>query len=154
MTFLLSNKNIAETSQDLFAHNTAYLTPILKSLGAPDANILKLIENETESSLKPWTRYFLGYNPSVEIEKLQIPVLSLNGSKDQQVDAKVNQDAIRAALIKGKNKNYKVLELENLNHMFQECNTGAISESKDIEQTISPMALEIISNWVFEKTRR
>ncbi|MEH6536215.1 MAG: alpha/beta fold hydrolase [Psychroserpens sp.] len=150
---LLSNKSIPEIGRELFAHNTAFLTPILKSLGAPDANISKFIENETKTSLKPWTRYFLSYNPSVEIEKLQIPVLSLNGSKDQQVNAAINQNAIRAALIKGNNMNYKVLELENLNHMFQECKTGDINEYKDIEQTISPMVLEIISNWVLSVTK-
>ncbi len=150
---LLSNKSSDEIGRELLAHNTAFLTPILKSLGAPDANISKFIKNETESSLKPWTRYFLSYNPSVEIEKLQIPVLSLNGSKDQQVNATINQDAIRTALIKGKNKNYKVLELENLNHMFQECETGDIKEYKDIEQTMSPMVLEIISNWIVSVTK-
>ena len=44
----------------------------------------------------------------------------------------MNQSAIRNALIKGKNKNYKVLELENLNHMFQQCETGDIKEYKNI----------------------
>ncbi|WP_034058800.1 alpha/beta hydrolase family protein [Lacinutrix jangbogonensis] len=150
---ILSNKNSDEIRSELLAHNTTFLTPILKALGASDANISKFIINETESSLKPWTRYFLGYNPSHEIEKLQIPVLSLNGSKDQQVDATINQDAIRAALIKGKNENYKVLELENINHMFQECKTGSIKEYKDIEQTMSPVVLEIISNWIVEVTK-
>jgi len=134
----------------LNAHNKAYLTPILKSLGAPDENILKFIEKETETVLRPWSTYFYDYNPANEFGKLKIPVLSLNGNKDQQVDASINQKAIRNALIKGKNKSYKILELENLNHLFQECATGSISEYKTIEQTISPVALKEISNWIFE----
>jgi len=134
----------------LNAHNEAYLTPILKSLGAPDENILKFIEKETETILRPWSTYFNNYNPANEFEKLKIPVLSLNGNKDQQVDASINQEAIRNALIKGKNKNYKIVELENLNHLFQECVTGDINEYKDIEQTMSPIALKEISNWILE----
>ncbi len=78
-------------------------------------------------------------------------MLSLNGSKDVQVNATVNQNAIRNALIKGNNKNYKIIELENLNHLFQECATGDINEYKDIEQTMSPIALKEISNWILKR---
>ena len=36
------------------------------------------------------------------------------------------------------------------NHLFQECNTGDMNEYKDIEQTMSPIALEEISKWILE----
>ena len=55
-----------------------------------------------------------------------MPVLSLNGNKGKQVDTKINQESIRRALIKWKNKNYKKGELENLNHFFKECERGKI----------------------------
>tara|TARA_R110002126_G_scaffold124451_1_gene266403 strand:+ start:18959 stop:20359 length:1401 start_codon:yes stop_codon:yes gene_type:complete len=145
-----SDKEISQKRKELLAHNEAYLAPILKSLGAPDENISKFIKNETESGLKPWNTYFFNYNPAEEFEKLRIPVLSLNGSKDTQVDATVNQNAIRQALIEGKNENYKIVELENLNHFFQECETGKIDEYQKIEQTISPIALKEISTWILE----
>ena len=93
-------------------------------------------------------RYFYNYNPATEFEKLSCPVLSLNGSKDTQVEAKTNQDGIRKALIKGENKDFKIIELEGLNHLFQECKTGKITEYTEIEETFSPKALELISNWV------
>ena len=145
-----SNNEIPHKRKELTAHNMTYLTPILKSLGATDENISAFIKNETDGVLKPWNKYFFNYNPADEFEKLSIPVLSLNGSKDIQVNATINQNAIRNALIKGKNKNYKILELEDLNHLFQECTTGDINEYKNIEQTISPIALKEISNWIFE----
>jgi len=145
-----SNREISQKREELTAHNKTYLTPILKSLGATDENISKFILNETEGVLKPWNKYFFNYNPADEFEKLSIPVLSLNGSKDTQVNATINQNAIRNALIKGDNKNYKIVELENLNHLFQECTTGDIDEYKELEQTISPIALKEISNWIFE----
>ncbi|MBG7631552.1 MAG: alpha/beta fold hydrolase, partial [Bacteroidetes bacterium] len=145
-----SNNEISQKREALTAHNKTYLAPILKNLGATNENISKFIINETETLLKPWSTYFYNYNPAVEFEKLSVPVLSLNGSKDTQVNAPINQNAIRNALIKGNNKNYKIVELENLNHLFQECATGDINEYKDIEQTISPIALKEISNWIFE----
>ena len=145
-----SNKEISQKRKELMAHNNMYLAPILKSLGAPDKNISKFIINETETVLKPWNTYFFNYNPADEFEKLRIPILSLNGSKDTQVDAAVNQNEIRKALMKGENKNYKIIEIEGLNHLFQECKTGNINEYKEIEQTISPIALKEISNWILE----
>ena len=145
-----SNKDILQKRKELTVHNNSYLAPILKNLGAPDENISTFIKKETDGVLKPWNTYFFNYNPADEFEKVSIPVLSLNGSKDIQVNATINQNAIRNALIKGNNKNYKIVELENLNHLFQECTTGNLNEYKDIEQTISPIALKEISNWIFE----
>lgn len=145
-----SDAELAQKRIELAAHNESYIEPILTSLGASQENISKLLENETETLLRPWNRYFFSYNPSDEFEKLSIPVLSLNGTKDVQVDATINQDAIRKALIKGGNENYKILSLDGLNHLFQECETGKIEEYKEIEQTMSPIALEEISKWVLE----
>ncbi|CAN5389687.1 alpha/beta fold hydrolase [soil metagenome] len=145
-----SNKDISQKRKELTAHNNSYLTPILKSLGATDKNISAFIKKETESVLKPWNTYFFNYNPADEFEKLSIPVLSLNGTKDIQVDATINQNAIQNALIKGNNKTYKIVELKNLNHLFQECETGKIEEYKKIEQTMSPIALKEISDWILE----
>ena len=148
-----SNKEISQKREELLAHTNIYLAPILKSIGATDENISRFIKKEIDRLLTPWNIYFLNYNPADEFEKLSIPVLSLNGSKDIQVDATINQNAIRNALIKGNNKNYKIVELENLSHSFQECVTCDINEYKDIEQTISPIALKEISNWILETIR-
>ena len=63
----------------------------------------------------------------------------------------MNQDGIRNALIKGGNKDYKIVELENLNHFFQECKTGRMDEYRKIEQTFSPKALKEISSWILKK---
>jgi hypothetical protein len=123
-------------------------------LGAPEKNINAFIENQVKTSNKPWNRYFLKYNPADEFEKLKIPVLSLNGSKDTQVDAKINQTGIKNALIKGRNKDFKIVELEGLNHFFQECETGNMNEYRKIDQTFSPIALKEISNWVLKRVKQ
>jgi hypothetical protein len=38
--------------------------------------------------------------------------------------------------------------LPGLNHLFQTSKTGAISEYSRIEETISPLALETMLNWL------
>jgi len=151
IAIVTSNKSDSEIKKQLTIHYNNFLRPILTSLNVPEEKINLFIESQLKRSLKPWSRYFLQYNPADEIEKLQIPVLSLNGTKDTQVNAKINQEGIRKALKKGGNKDYKILELENLNHFFQECETGKIDEYSKIEQTFSPTALKEISNWILKR---
>jgi alpha/beta superfamily hydrolase len=150
IAIVTSNKSETEIKKELTKHYNDFLRPILTSLNVPEEKINLFIDGQLKTSLKPWSRYFLQYNPADEIEKLQIPILSLNGSKDTQVNAKINQEGIRQALIKGGNQDYKIVELENLNHFFQECETGNMDEYRKIEQTFSPIALKEISNWILE----
>ena len=96
----------------------------------------------------PWMHYFLKYDPAPALEALSCPVLALVGAKDLQVPAESNLKAIREALEKGGNENSTVKSLENLNHLFQEANSGSPSEYAQIEQTFSLYALKIISDWV------
>lgn len=148
-----SNRSNLEIKNELTTHYNSFVRPILTSLHVPEEKINLFIESQLKTSLKPWSRYFLQYNPADEIEKLQMPVLSLNGTKDTQVNAKINQEGIRKALIKGNNQDYKIVEFENLNHFFQECETGNMDEYRKIEQTFSPTALEEISNWILKRVK-
>ncbi|MEO9020904.1 MAG: hypothetical protein ABI290_02130, partial [Ginsengibacter sp.] len=95
-----------------------------------------------------WIRYFYNYNPASEVKKVKVPVLALYCSKDVQVPAKSNMKPMKEALEKGKSKDYTIMELEGLNHFFQEANTGSMNEYPTIEQTFSPKALIEISDWI------
>jgi hypothetical protein len=95
-----------------------------------------------------WMQFFIRYNPALVLKDVKCPVLALGGSKDLQVPAKINLEAIRSGLEKGGNKNVTIKELPNLNHLFQECETGSPTEYAKIEQTFSPTALSEISNWI------
>jgi hypothetical protein len=50
-------------------------------------------------------------------------------------------------------KDVTVMELANLNHLFQAANTGAPTEYAVIEETINPDALHIIGDWVSAHTK-
>jgi fermentation-respiration switch protein FrsA (DUF1100 family) len=97
--------------------------------------------------------YFIKYDPSIILEKVKCPVLAINGSKDLQVPSKENLPAIQAALVKGGNEKVTTKELANLNHLFQESETGSPSEYAEIEQTFSPVALELVLSWIQEQVK-
>lgn len=99
----------------------------------------------------PWFRYFIAFNPDAYLSKIKIPVLAINGSLDFQVPAKDNLAAIKNSLTRAKNKNFETYEFEGMNHLFQECKTGAFSEYSEIEQTISPKVLDKMSAWILKK---
>ncbi|MDR1343503.1 MAG: alpha/beta fold hydrolase [Prevotellaceae bacterium] len=110
------------------------------------------IKSSVEAMTSPWMQYFIKYDPAVALEKVKCPVLAINGGKDLQVPAKVNLEAIRAALDKGGNRRVTTKELPGLNHLFQECTTGLPAEYYGIEQTFSPVALNEILAWIKAQT--
>lgn len=101
-------------------------------------------------STSRWERYFLAYDPAATLARVTVPVLALYGSLDTQVPAKQNGPAAREAL--RDNPNGTVVELPGMNHLLQDAKTGAPSEYDDIEETISPAALKLITDWLGEKT--
>jgi len=96
----------------------------------------------------PWFRMLLEYDPAVALREVACPVLAINGEKDMQVPPKQNLPPIRKALEEANNKHFEIDELPGLNHLFQTAKTGAVSEYAEIEETISPVALEKISSWI------
>jgi pimeloyl-ACP methyl ester carboxylesterase len=101
----------------------------------------------------PWVKFFLRYDPSIILEKVKSPVLAINGEKDLQVPPKENLSAINAALEKGGNTSVTVKEYKDLNHLFQESETGSPMEYSALEQTMSPVVLQEITDWIKLQTR-
>jgi pimeloyl-ACP methyl ester carboxylesterase len=99
-----------------------------------------------------WIRGLMDYDPGPTLAKVRVPILAVNGSKDMQVPAEQNLSAIRKAT--AKNKDVSVVELPGLNHLLQTAPTGAAGEYADIEETVAPIALDTISNWVVAHTKR
>lgn len=111
------------------------------------------IEAQLKTIVSPWMIQFIKHDPAPILEKVSCPVLAINGSKDLQVPATTNIEAIKSALSKGENNKVTTEILQGLNHMFQECKTGAINEYGSIEQTFSPVALKTVSDWILEEVK-
>ena len=106
------------------------------------------INDRIESLTSAWFRCFLTLDPEDYLKKVTCPLLAINGSLDLQVPPKENLEAIEKALIFGGNSSYTIKELSEMNHLFQTAVTGSPAEYAKIEETISPIALEIIGKWL------
>lgn len=99
----------------------------------------------------PWMRFYLNYDPAPVIDNLNIPILALFGENDFQVPPKENSEIIAQSLKNSGNQRGKILVMEDLNHLFQESETGLPGEYGQIEQTISPKVLEVVTQWIIQK---
>ncbi len=111
-----------------------------------------LFDQLTNSMVSPWMRWFLRHDPAPVLQQVRCPVLALFGSNDLQVPAKENLSALEAALKQDGNQDYTVKEYPDLNHLFQQSETGHPDEYVKIEQTISPEVLKDISAWIRSRT--
>lgn len=96
----------------------------------------------------PWYRFFLTYEPTISLSKLTMPVLALNGDHDWIALSQVALPIIEQSLKTAGNKDYTVRETKNMNHWFQTCKTGALAEYGMLQETMSPVILEIIAQWI------
>lgn len=150
---VVKSKNLDTLKSDL----TQYIQQAIKEdtsgkkpEGMSEADYIKM---QVDQLASPWMQFFMQYNPAINLEKVRCPVLAINGAKDLQVPPEINLAAIKKALEKGGNHHFIIKELPDLNHLFQECKTGSPSEYATIEQTISPIALKEISDWILQRTK-
>ncbi|MFK7812572.1 MAG: alpha/beta hydrolase family protein [Maribacter sp.] len=111
------------------------------------------IDAQVTQLASPWMVYFTQHDPTTVLTNVKCPVLAVNGEKDLQVPPEENLIPIKNALEKGGNTDVTTIEFPNLNHLFQECTTGAPREYAIIEQTFAPVALEAISSWILEQVK-
>ena len=97
-------------------------------------------------TMNPWMRYFVGYDPLDAIKRIKCPVFAVNGSKDQQVIAATNLEALQKNL--PKNNWHYIHEYPDLNHLFQHCSTGSAAEYETIEETFSMEVLKDLAEWI------
>jgi pimeloyl-ACP methyl ester carboxylesterase len=120
-----------------------------KKYGIPE----DAMEGVIKLMLRPWFRFYIRYDPRATLKKVRVPVLAITGERDLQVvPAKENLAAIAEALKAGGNKDYTVVEVPKLNHLFQTSETGSPAEYGRIEETISPTVLELIGDWIVKRT--
>jgi len=95
-------------------------------------------------------RKYYNYDPTETLLTISCPVLAMTGDKDVQAPSNTNLPAIENALKNGNCNNYKIIELKNHNHIFQNCTTGKISEYKKIKGTMSIESMTIIKDWIIK----
>lgn len=109
------------------------------------ATFKSLAEKAKEQLNTPYMLHLLKVDVSKQLPLIKCPVLALNGKKDMQVDCETNIKALEKGLVCRK---HDIYAMDNLNHLFQHCKTGSIVEYQQIEETISPEVLKIITAWI------
>ncbi len=102
----------------------------------------------------PWMRYFLGHDPAQDLRIVKCPTLALFGEKDLQVTPTLNVPSMRSALEAADNSDIEIQVFEGLNHLFQRCNTGLMTEYASISETIDTEVLEKIGDWLETRLAR
>lgn len=93
-----------------------------------------------------WLECFYRLDPKQYLSTIQIPTLVLQGQKDVQVLAEQNIPIMRQYLEdKATIKTYP-----GLNHLFQHCTSGEVSEYSQIEETFSEQVLSDILTFIEE----
>jgi uncharacterized protein len=136
---------VASRVRELVRDRLARLSPAARAAtGDPDS----IAEAGLRQLRSPWLSFFVRYDPRPTLRRVRVPVLALNGSKDVQVEPRVNLPAVEQALRSGGNRDVTVKEMPGLNHLFQTANTGDVTEYAHIEETFAPAALDEISRWI------
>lgn len=118
----------------------------------PDGSVQReRIDAELTQLNSAWFRFFLEYDPRPALEQVRVPVLALNGGKDLQVPPNANLPEVRAALERGGNPDVTTRVLPGLNHLFQTAETGGPDEYARIPETMSPMVLDAVRDWILER---
>lgn len=94
----------------------------------------------------PYMSHFISLDIRKILYKVGCPVLALNGTKDIQVEAESNLNALADGMTA--NNIRKIEKVEGVNHLFQHCTTGAVTEYREIEETIAPEVLETVTKWI------
>ncbi len=119
--------------------------PFVDELDLPD-DLKQAYQGILVQIQSPWMQKLLSLDMRPRLGCITCPVLALNGTKDIQVDCESNLSALREGL--PANPRNRIEALEGLNHLFQHCTTGAVSEYRQIEETIAPEALALIVAWL------
>lgn len=100
----------------------------------------------------PWYRHMIMLEPAADIRRITVPVLALNGDRDVMVNADANLEAFRVNL--AANADHTERKMPGLNHMLQHCQTCTQQEYTQLDETISPEVLTIVSDWIIQHARK
>lgn len=119
----------------------------LAGFDAVERKLLNLNDEvQVDAIVTDWFRYFLGYDPRVDLEASKVPLLALYGALDLQVPPDQSVPVLEKI-----NTNHGKIEVQtfpDLNHLFQHATTGLPSEYGVIDETLAPEVMLAIKEWV------
>lgn len=117
----------------------------LKEMGfthGGDQNFLYRYKKQADT---PWYRFMIKYDPANYLSNITIPVLAVNGDKDNMVPAEEN--------IAGFTQHVKTNLLTTkifygLNHMYQHCNACTPQETSQLQEVFAKEVMSFVQKWI------
>lgn len=106
-------------------------------------------EDTVRALSDPWYRTFIELDPAAYLSLVKCPVLAIIGTKDTQVRPALNREPLENALNES-GQEYEYLEPEGINHLMQSASTGLSSEYGLIEETVNPVILDAVTQFLKE----
>ena len=135
------------TAEDIRANADSLLGEAVARASRPESvGVVRDALARSLNDMSEWLAFFIGYDPAESISRTGCRVLALNGAKDMQVAADDNLGRLHDFdNLAGRLETYK---LEGLNHLFQHCDSGLITEYPLIDETFSEEVLTMIADWI------
>lgn len=136
-------EQLAKQSEELSENARQAFDEIVKT--GSTTNYSPYLESIFRPSVQPYIGSWIKFDPALEIAKLEIPILIINGSFDLQVDT-TDAEILNAAA-----PNSELVILENMNHIFREIlgenleNTKAYNEPN---RPLHPGLIPVLVNFI------
>ena len=121
-----------------FTEDTKRVLEILKS-GETTTEFPPALASMFSLDIQPFMSNWMQYNPQKLIERLEIPVLIINGTKDLQVST------AEAQLLKDHKKDAELVIIENMNHLLFEISGDDLENTKSYNEMNHPLMPKVIS---------
>lgn len=145
----ISLAGAGRTIDAVLVEQIAKQAPFLKEEVQNNLDILKsgktfelknpMLASLFRESVQPYMISWIKYNPQIEITKLQMPVLLINGTKDLQVTT------AEAELLKKAKPQAELVLIENMNHIFKEIKGDDTENMKSYSDPAIPIATKLTS---------
>lgn len=100
------------------------------------------------SSLLPWLRSYLWYQPTEYFGAMRQPLLALYADRDSEIPGKEHAAALRKM---PDQRSRTIIEVvTDVNHMFQTCDECTDEEMAQLGETINPDVVKRIVRWILQ----
>lgn len=115
-------------------------------LGDRDAYVEKTYRPHVAQVSTPWMRFMATFDPATPLRQVTVPVFAAFGERDTQVPPALNAQPVREALAGNNAATVKVFA--EANHLFQQANSGLVSEYGVLDKAFAAGLLDDVSGWI------
>jgi pimeloyl-ACP methyl ester carboxylesterase len=116
--------------------------PIIDSLvqGLTVSEVDPLLHSLFRPSVQPYLISWFKYDPSVQIKKLKIPILIIQGARDLQVSVE------DANLLAASSPTARLVVFNNMNHIFRNINGGRSENMASYNNDAAPISADLVKS--------